>query len=885
VPKFAAPRRSVATAMVAASVAALLVSSATAPPAAAVAAPGSTQRASVKDPGQIGDGTEQSPNGGHGSVISGDGSAVAFVSNSKLDNLDPGSGESQPYDNVYVRDVAHNRTVMISRGQFPDDPTRCSIIELRSKNLLSLDGRRTARLQQPTFQDTSPDGNSHDPSISADGRFVAFLTEATNIFLEDCFTDTEIVIADRDPDGDGVFDENRADGSRDYKYIRIAQSADDLGSYEYARNLKMSANATRLVWVDGEGASRFKTVGLNLPSGQIGLPVPVPSGPDNTNDNVFGQFDPAISADGNHIAGHVQLLFCECEFIHAIVSTDVRTNETTRVDIDEGGKPISTGFLEFVMHPAISADGTVIAFVAEQFENAFEGPPFSRYDEPNVYVVDVDYSRAPDQRVVRSTIASRDNTGNLINGELPGLSSDGHYLAFTTDNLAAHDGTDGAATNGSCIQRPQPVIGLAGKPLLNLNAALPPLRNAVRTNCQVVVRDLILDRDRAAAQQPRLAGTLVSPNQNGNAGNGNTVPPRFNFPAPPPPALTADGGRIAFDSAASDLIAGDTNQRVDVFVRTLEPTLRGTAVDFGPVQIGLPVARTARLEHVGAGPLPIETVSLIGPNATDFAILDQTCQGQTLFQTGSCQLTVQFTPGAVGDRRGQVQVRVRGGRVFPVDLSGIGTAQPVPRGPAFSAGPNPLTFGQRPLLSSGPESTVTVTNLGGSPLVISAVAVVGPGAPGDYAISANTCTTVQPNGQCRVTVRFSPQLPGDRTANLQFTHNAGGPTLIGLRGSAVAPVLDVNPGVTPPGRVVTVIGRQFPPGKTVTLTYTTAPGTSKATVAADGTFRADLLVFPKSKPENRTVVATVDGSPALSANDQLLIVFPTVSPADFVVRG
>ncbi|HEV2783575.1 MAG TPA: hypothetical protein VGX25_29670 [Actinophytocola sp.] len=46
-----------------------------------------------------------------------------------------------------------------------------------------------------------------------------------------------------------------------------------------------------------------------------------------------------------------------------------------------------------------------------------------------------------------------------------------------------------------------------------------------------------------------------------------------------------------------------------------------------------------------------------------------------------------------------------------------------------------------------------------------------------------------------------------------------------------------------------------------------------------------LLVFPKASPENRTVVVTVDGSPALQAKDTLLIVFPSVNPADFVVRG
>ncbi|HEV2783576.1 MAG TPA: choice-of-anchor D domain-containing protein [Actinophytocola sp.] len=892
--------------MVAASVAALLVSSAATPPAGAVAAPGSTQRASVKDPGQIGEGTDQSPNGGHDSVLSADGNAVAFVSNGKLDNLDPGAGESRPYSNVYVRDLARNRTVMISRGQFVDDnPYRCydpGEVGLRSANPLNLNGPQAARLQQqPTIRDTPPDSDSFSPSISADGRFVSFLTNATNIFVEDCYSDSEIVVADRDPDGDGDFDENRPDGSRDYRYFRIAQSESDIGSYEYARDLKMSANATRLVWIEGgEGCCRAKTVGLKLPTGQTGLPVEVPSGPDNTNENVWSQYDPAISADGNHIVLHVTLIFCECDLVHAIVSTDMRTNETTRVDID-GGQPISTEFLEFVMRPAISADGTVIAFVAEQFESAVEGPAFSKFDEPNVYVVNVDYSRPPDQRVVRTTIASRDNNGNLINGELPGLSSDGRYLAFTTDNLAAHDGSDGNTTAGSCLRPPPPEPPrLAGEPLLDLNAAaLPPERKAPRTNCQVVVRDLILDQARLVAEQPRLPGTLASPNQNGNAGNGNTVPSRFNFPPSTPPSLASDGHRIAFDSRASDLVPADTNQRDDVFVRTLEPTLRAVPalLDFDEVEIGQPAPTlTVRLEEVGAGPLFVETVEVIVTNPLnppDFEIIGTDCQGIILHQTEGCDVTVAFGPTAVGARQGQLRVRPRGGRDVIVELQGDGTARPVPpdpvpRGPEFSASPSPLDFGERLVLSRGPESTVTVTNPGETPLRINSVAPVGPGAPGDYTVTANTCVGQVPaGGQCLVSVRFSPAEPGERTAALRFDAAAPvGTRLVGLRGTASPLSIEVNPGVSPPGRVTTVTGKGFPPGKSVTVTFDPQrPGQTTATVGPDGTFRASLLVFPKASPENRTVVATVDGSPALQAKDTLLIVFPSVNPADFVVRG
>src|SRR5690348_9416336 len=101
--------------MVAGSVAVLLVSAATAPPAGAAVSPGSTVRASVHD------GTNaQSPNGGDSNAISADGNSLAFVSNSRLDDLDNGEGERVPYRAVYVRDFRTNRTVMLSRGQFTE---------------------------------------------------------------------------------------------------------------------------------------------------------------------------------------------------------------------------------------------------------------------------------------------------------------------------------------------------------------------------------------------------------------------------------------------------------------------------------------------------------------------------------------------------------------------------------------------------------------------------------------------------------------------------------------------------------------------------------------------------------------------------------------------
>lgn len=897
-PKTAArSRRSIATvtstAVIGASVAVLLLP-VTAPPAGAAAAPGSTQRASLASPNNT-----ASARGGQDSALSGNGESVAFTSTSRLDpSLDVGSGESQPYQNVFVRDLRNpQRTVMISRGQFTPAPPGSGTgggdggVNFGSKKLLALQPGAVPK-------DTPPNGSSFNPSISADGRFVAFETFATNIVdLGNQQWADAIVIVDRDPDGDGNYDEDRQDnGTRDYKYYLVTTN----GSLP-----KIAANASRIVYEVSNDGTFLRARPLNLPAGTLGEPEQVPSdiGTGINDDPIMrSQSDPAISGDGNHIVweGRYQPS-CDCSDFNALVSSDMRTKEATRVDFDpapgagpnQPGKTISTDELEKVHHPAVNVDGTVIAFVADQFEWHSEQPQSSLFNEPTTYVVRVDYSRANGKRVFDSQIVSRDNNFTIINGDRPALSNDGRYIAFVTNNLNAHDGNDGAQTNGDCIKpSTSTVIKSQRDPLLRLNA-LPPQRNAAHTTCQVVMRDLIVDRDRLVNEQPRLKGTLVSPNQAGNAGNGNTVPDikstgREDQHDSSAPSLSSDGGRVAYDSDATDLVAqpADNNRATDVFVRTLEPTVRGAAINFGDVQIGTTATRTVRLDEVGFGPVTVEQLSFIGANAANFSLGGQTCTGQTIHTPGFCEVSVRFSPTVEGARNAQLLVQMRGARRATVNLTGNGT--PVPLTPAqFAAQPNPLNFGGRLLLSEGSASAVTVTNGGQSPLTITAVDIVGPGNPEDFRISTNTCGAPVPGGgQCAVSIAFSPKGSGNRSAVLRFTDNVlGGPHLVGLQGSANQPSITVSPGITPPGRVVTVTGKDFPPGHDVTVKFQDRPGQSKIRTKDDGTFQTPLLIFPKASPETRTVQATIAEITDPLGSTTLLIVFATVSPANFVIRG
>jgi hypothetical protein len=882
--------------------------------ALAAAAPGSTVRASVVT------GTNaQAPQGSEEQELSADGTAVAFSSGAQFDNL--GTGE---YENVFVRDLRRNRTVMISRGQFvrPNGGTD-SLPEtpgLGGDPLLSLNGRR-AQPPAVDYGETAPNNDSGAPSISADGRYVAFLTQADNIIPEDEDTDWDLLICDRDPNGDGVFDEDRADGSRIYAYFRVNDPEyrqGDGGSYrtDHPSAPKLSDNADRIVWsdliapLDGPYYEVAKTAALRPPlGGAVGPPASTEL-VDTTLDGHYrstGHSWADISGDGRYIVlvsdyerreGSVE--FPDVTPFHAVIRKDMATGAVLRVDWDVNttpdlAEPLSVDESVHLSRPAISSNGGVIAFEAEEYRNnCTDGSCWNSVaDQPMVYVVRIDENAKP----IDSIVASRDNDNGVINGLMPALSGNGRFLAFGTDNHNAHDGVDEDASgeNYSCLTYNP---GLAAKPLLNLSG-LPPTSEDrdYRTSCQIVVRDLVVDRQRNLAEDPRLPGTLATPGtgecEGGTCVANNDTPP-YLFSTRP--SLSNNGSTIAYSSWATNLVPEvDDNETIDVFVRTFQPQLRPdpNPLDFGTVELGDTFDRTVRFDHIGLGPLVVTDVVIDAvAGVEDFTVGAQTCSGEAvvLQQTDNCEISVSFAPAAAGDRKATLRLTLRDGREFSVPLVGKGSEQPAPpKGARFAAGPDPVNFGGRLLLSTGAEPAVTVTNVGGSPLTVSKITLLSTLAPNDYAVASDTCTgaPVPAGGTCKVTIRFSPTAPGNRTAVLRFEDNApgGDAHLVGLSGAGSTPTVLVSPAVTQPGRVVIVTGQGYAPNRAVTITLTGSVERTTVQTDAAGGFTKSLLILPRSYIGNRPVVATVDSFPTIKAEKPVLIVTPSVGPADFVIRG
>ena len=154
--------------------------------------------------------------------------------------------------------------------------------------------------------------------------------------------------------------------------------------------------------------------------------------------------------------------------------------------------------------------------------------------------------------------------------------------------------------------------------------------------------------------------------------------------------------------------------------------------------------------------------------SSDFSVLSTSC-GTSLASGASCSVTVAFSPQALGQRNGVLEVKDGGTTVSNAALLGQGAATSMAVSPASLAFPD-----QSVGATTGLETrTVTVTNSGAAgadSLVISSISV----SRSDYVLSNDTCLggSIAVGASCTVDVTFSPQTAGDDAAALSIVSNA-----------------------------------------------------------------------------------------------------------------
>ena len=398
------------------------------------------------------------------------------------------------------------------------------------------------------------------PAMSADGRYVAFESYATNlggplagpphVFVRDRQSGTTTPIS-----APFCTQSRTPDMSADGRFIAYTCFVDDAGT----------SLATIAVHDLQTGAVERADVSS---AGEGGMCA----------SNACGSVRPALSADGRFVAfysDHANLVAGDTNGVADVFVRDRVARTTERSSVTSTGAESAAGAqTRFADRLGISGDGRYVAFasVADLTPGLFVGTN-------RVFVRD---------RQARTTeLASVSSSGAAGNSDAsqPSISADGRVVAFASlaSNLVAGDnngmadvfvrdraaGTtervslSGAGAEVKCALPVSP-SACSRDPVVSADGRYVVFRSQASTlvlNDGNGVRDDVFIRDRQTANTE-----LVSVNTSGVSGNGASGEALFTNDETRM-AVSANGRFVAFVSDASDLIANDANGQEDVFVR------------------------------------------------------------------------------------------------------------------------------------------------------------------------------------------------------------------------------------------------------------------------------------------------------------------------------
>ena len=220
-------------------------------------------------------------------------------------------------------------------------------------------------------------------------------------------------------------------------------------------------------------------------------------------------------------------------------------------------------------------------------------------------------------------------------------------------------------------------------------------------------------------------------------------------------------------------------------------SLSATSLSFGAQLMGSSSLKIVTLTNMGSTPLTISSLSVVsfaplaplGTTAGDFTIQGSTCvTGGSVAGLASCAINLAFKPTAAGARSATLVISDSDpSSPQSVNLAGMGTAV------RLSA--TSLTFGPQPVDTASASKSLTLTNLGSTPLRIANLTLSGADA-GDFAIQpSSTCvagSSVAGGGICTINVTFKPELVGARSATLVINDSdPGSPQTVSLSGTGM----------------------------------------------------------------------------------------------------
>jgi Tol biopolymer transport system component len=272
---------------------------------------------------------------------------------------------------------------------------------------------------------TQANAQCFQPSISSDGRFVAFSSWATNLDSVDTNNLPDVFLHDRDPDGNGIFDEPGA------TTILLSKKWDGSASDDDSFEPAVAGDGSVVAFVSGSNLTPDADGMINLFLYDVaaGTLQCITTGMDGQGSG-GDSHHPSLSADGKLLAFQ--------SWSPRLVPHDTNGNQDVfvwnrengvmrRMSVATDGTEANDGCVD----AAISADGSTVVFTSEA-TNLVTPATDGRH---HVFV------RARGEQV--TTLLTQLPDGTFANGHSlnPAVSGDGRFVAFdtTANNLVERD--------------------------------------------------------------------------------------------------------------------------------------------------------------------------------------------------------------------------------------------------------------------------------------------------------------------------------------------------------------------------------------------------------------------------------------------------------------
>jgi Tol biopolymer transport system component len=418
---------------------------------------------------------------------------------------------------------------------------------------------------------TQGNGPSTRPMISADGRFIAFQSRATNfvpddtngridIFRKEVSSNTVVRVSVEGPAGDVEVDGDNANADSenpritpDGRYIVYESMADDM--------------------VPGDNQSTLDIFRRDMETGTtIRISVDTAGATANGHSR-----NAAISDDGRYVAFEslaTNLVANDTNVVSDIFVRDTLFNVTTRVSVSTAG----VQGLSSSRNPDISGDGLVVVYESDS-NNLVTGDTNAVVGPPVVIGTDI-FARYWQSVAATTTRVSVEGPGNIDgntldldnangNSQNPRVSRDGRYVTFlsSASDIVANDSngrvdafvrdrglstTTRASSSSVGTEGSQDCFGASisgdGRWVAFGTTAPDLVGNDTNNASDIFLRDLVL-------------GTTIRVSVATYGIESQPFFDSFN------PSLTSDGRFVTFNSSAPNLAPNDSNGTFDIFVR------------------------------------------------------------------------------------------------------------------------------------------------------------------------------------------------------------------------------------------------------------------------------------------------------------------------------